>query len=110
MRFWEGQMAIDGLVIATNVNEPLETQKRKIGAVNFGFYCDNEKCRQFFAIMVFDDPEKQIVVSSDPPRSQSLLQCPFCQHQQFQILEDILRVRLTEGARQRPERDAPLMN
>jgi hypothetical protein len=74
-------------------------QKRALGKLNIGFYCD---CGEFVAFAVTEPgPGKEVAFGCDGP---ILFSCPFCQQQQKRVVTEFHSLVLTEGNKRRPAR------
>ena len=79
----------------TSVDEPLPTQTRRVGVVNFGLYC---RCGEFIAFSVSEPRQPPLNIKFEAERP-ILIKCPFCQLEEHRQVHQIRRVRLTEQNR-----------
>lgn len=67
-------------------------QKRALGKLNIGTYCD---CGEFVAFAVTDPlVAKEVAFSCDGPLS---FTCPFCKQMQKRVVTEFQNIVLTEG-------------
>jgi hypothetical protein len=68
-------------------------QKRKLGKLNYGTYCE---CGEFVAFVVYPDPKiaDEVAFACDGPISFS---CPFCRNMQKRVVTEFESIVLTEG-------------
>jgi hypothetical protein len=72
-------------------------QKRTLGKLNIGFYCD---CGEFIAFAVTEPRlENEVAFACDGP---ILFSCPFCHRQQKRVVTEFQSLVLMEGNKRRP--------
>ena len=89
------------IIHITTFDEPLPTQVRQVGVVNFGLYC---RCGEFIAFSVSEPRHAPLNVefAAEQP---ILVRCPYCQGEERRQVHQIMRIRLTEQNRRRLDRN-----
>jgi len=91
------------ITIKAGSDIPQKIEKRKLGIGNYGVYCTDEECRQFFAMAVEKpDWDRKIEFKADPSNEALLMECPFCHSLQDHFAEEIELIHLTEARKRRP--------
>lgn len=103
-----GEVSMATLIRAVNTGpEPHGLAKRRHGALNLGFYCRAESCREFFALDNDFKRELEFHLAAEPPYSAMLMRCPFCNLDQHHMVETIKLVRLSDNNKKRQARPIP---